>query len=67
MFLGVTEHNRQHKGTCMLLQRQPFISKHDPSLPINIDHVVIIIRQLLRLFACANGDGLIRINLVKVG
>jgi|SoiMetStandDraft_2_1073263.scaffolds.fasta_scaffold87315_3 hypothetical protein len=64
MSCGMVEHDRQQKGTCMFLNRHPLFSQHHARAAVYLNHVVIIMDQLLRLIACTNSDRLVRIDRV---
>ena len=64
MFFGVVEHDRQYKGTCMFLDRHPFIRKHYAGAAVDLHNVMIVIHQLLRLFTRTDRNGLIWIDLI---
>ena len=66
MFPCIMEYDRQHEGTCMLLQPQPFIGEHNARPTVDTDRVVIAINKLYSLFAPADRHSLVSINLVKV-
>ena len=65
MFLGMVEDHCQHKGTAVLLNGHPCISQQDCQAAIHFDGVVVIIYQLLRLFARTDGNRLVRMNLIE--
>ena len=65
MFLSMLKYNGQYKRTDMFLHRQPFIHEHHSRATVHLDNVMIINYKLLRLFARADGNRLIGVNLIK--
>ena len=61
----IMEHDRQHEGTDLLLERHPLIGEHYPGPPVHADYMMIVANKLLSLFAGANGYSLVRVDLVE--
>ena len=45
--------------------RQPFMGEHHTCAPVHLDNMMIVIPQLCRLFARANGNRLVGIDLIE--
>lgn len=67
MFVGKVEYNFQDKGTCVLLQGQPLVGEHYTQLAVHADSVVVVIHELFRLLRHADGNGLVRMDVIGVG
>ena len=65
VLFGMMEHNRQHEGPGMFLERHPLVGEHHPRSSGHPDHMMIVIDKLLCLCARAHGDGLVGVNLIK--
>ena len=65
MLFGMVEHDCQHKGTCMLLDRHPSICEQYPGTSFDLDHVMVIAHQLRSLFRRANSNCLVGMNLIE--
>lgn len=62
----VMKDNCQYKGAGVFFDRHPFIGQQYAYAPGNCNAMMIVIYQLRRLFRCANGDGLVWIDLVEI-
>ncbi len=65
MFLRMVEYDGQHKGTRVLFERHPLISEHHAVATVHTDNVMVIVHQLLCLFARTNSNGLIGMDLIE--
>ena len=65
MFFCIMEYHRQNEGTGLRLQGQPCMGQHHPGPAVYLDHVVVVVQQLLCLGAGADGNGLVRIDLIE--
>ena len=65
MLFGMVEHDCQHKGTCMLLDRHPSICEQYPGTSVDLDHVMVIAHQLRSLCRRANGNCLVGMDLIE--
>ena len=67
MFLSMVKYNRQHKGALMLIDRHPFIREQYAGAAVYLDHMMIVIHQLLCLLTRADRRGVIEMDLVERG
>ncbi len=65
VFFRVVEYNGQHKGTRLLLYGHPWVSEHHARASLHLDHMMVIINQLLGLFSRTNGNRLVGVNLIE--
>ena len=64
--LCMMKYHCKHKRADVLFDGHPFISQQDAYVFQNMDTVMVIIHQLLRLLARTNGNRLIWVDLIKV-
>lgn len=65
MFLGMMKYDRQQKGPRVFLERHPSMRKHYACASVYIDHMMVVIHQLLRLLTRADGNSLVRRDLIE--
>lgn len=66
MGIRVVKHYREHKWSYVFIDRHPLIGQQYSCASRNINTVMIIIYQLLCLLGCANGNGLVWVDLVEI-
>ena len=64
MFLGLVEYDSQYEWSRMVFDRNPLIREHHTRAVIYKDDMMIVIDQLRCLFSRANGNSLVRVDLV---
>jgi len=67
MAISMVKDDGQNEGPLMFLQGHPIVGEHYAAMTIHVNYVVVIVDEFFCLFARTNGNGLIRVDPVKVG